>query len=355
MLLHDQGFEVVLVGRKKKDSIPLPPRAYRTVRMNLFFEKGVAFYAEYNIRLFLFLLFRKKDLLFANDLDTLLPNYILHKITGAKLIYDSHEIFCEVPELIETPFKKKIWEKLEAFIVPQLKYCITVNKSIADWFYNKYKVNFKVIRNIPDVPQVQNLKSRKELGLPDDKKIILLQGAGINIQRGAEEAVEAMQYLNDDCILLIIGGGDVFNTLQKIIHDLHLENKVWIKGKMKPDELIHYTRNADIGITLDKDSNINYHYSLPNKIFDYIHANLPILASPLPEIKAIITHYNIGMLIENHEPKHIASRFKEMLFSPNYHEWKENLKIAAAENNWEKEKQAFVSLEFAVRSSELGG
>lgn len=315
--------------------------------MNLLFDKGVAFYVEYNIRLFFFLLFRKKDLLFSNDLDTLLPNYILHKITGVKLIYDSHEIFCEVPELIETPFKKKIWEKLEAFIVPQLKHCITVNNSIANWFRNKYKVDFKVVRNIPDIPEIKNLKNRKELGLAADKKIILLQGAGINIQRGAEEAVEAMQYV-DGAILLIIGGGDVFKTLQTMTRDLKLENKIMILGKMKPDELMHYTRNADIGITLDKDSSINYHYSLPNKIFDYIHAGLPILASPLPEIKALIEHYQIGLLIDNHEPKHIASKFNQMLHSPDYKQWKENLQLAAKENNWAKEK--LVLEEFFISS-----
>ncbi|MFL5752956.1 MAG: glycosyltransferase [Bacteroidia bacterium] len=340
MLLHEAGMDVTLVGRVKRDSLPMTERPYRTKRMKLLFETGVPFYAAFHFRLFFFLLFRKKDLLVSNDLDTLLPNYLNKKLSGAKLIYDSHEIFCEVPELAGTPSKKKTWERIERSIVPELKYCITVNQSIADWFNKKYQGNFKVVRNIPNLPAYAQLKTREDLGLSLTKKIVLLQGAGINIQRGAEEAIDAMQYI-DNAIFLIIGGGDAFKSLELRVERLGLSEKVILKGKMRPEELMHYTRNADIGITLDKDSNINYHFSLPNKIFDYIHANLPILASPLPEIKAIIEKYNIGCLIENHDPKHIAERMQFMLSSAEYKTWKKNLEKAAAENNWEKEKKVW--------------
>ena len=195
-LLTEQGYEITLVGRVLKNSLPLDERPYKTHRMKLWFEKGVAFYAEFTIRLFFFLLKNKASLLVANDLDTLFPNYYFSKRRKISLIYDSHEIFCEVPELQETPLKKKIWERLEKLIVPKLKYCITVNQSIATWFNQKYKVDFKVVRNIPDKISVNKIKTRAELNLPTNKKIILLQGAGINIQRGAEEAVEAMQYID---------------------------------------------------------------------------------------------------------------------------------------------------------------
>lgn len=155
--------------------------------MNLLFEKGVPFYTAFQMRLFFFLLFKKKTVLFSNDLDTLLPNYLNKKLSGATLVYDSHELFCEVPELVHTQTKKRIWEKVEKSIVPKLKYCITVNKSIANWFEDKYKVKFNVIRNIGNPPSITKIKSREELGLPTDKKIVLIQGAGINIQRGQKK------------------------------------------------------------------------------------------------------------------------------------------------------------------------
>jgi glycosyltransferase involved in cell wall biosynthesis len=342
-VLTEQDYEVILVGRVLKNSLPLDERVYRTHRMNLLFEKGVAFYAEFTIRLFFFLLKNKASLLVANDLDTLLPNYYFSNRRKIALVFDSHEIFCEVPELQETPLKKKIWERLEKSIVPKLKYCITVNQSIANWFNQKYKVDFKVVRNIPDKISVNKIKNRAELNLPTDKKIILLQGAGINIQRGAEEAVEAMQYI-DNAILLIIGGGDAISNLELRIKNLELQHKVVMLPKMKPEELYQYTCNADIGLSLDKATNLNYQYSLPNKLFDYVCAGIPVLASPLTEIKSFIEKYNIGVCIENHTAKHIADKMNYMLTSTDYSLWKANTKIAAEENNWETEKKVWVNL-----------
>jgi len=350
VLLTEQGYEVTLVGRVLKSSLPLGEKKYKTHRMKLWFEKGVAFYVEFTIRLFFFLFKNKASLLVADDLDTLLPNYYFSKRRKIALVYDSHEIFCEVPELQETPFKKKIWERVEKSIVPKLKYCITVNQSIANWFNQKYKTDFKVVRNIPDKISIDKMKKREELNLPTDKKIILLQGAGINIQRGAEEAVEAMQYV-DNAILLIIGGGDAFEQLAIISKQFSLENKIILLPKMKPEELYHYTCNADIGLSLDKATNLNYQLSLPNKLFDYIHAGIPVLASPLTEIKSFIEKYKVGICIENHSAKHIAEKMNYMLTSADYASWKANTQIAAKENNWENEKKVWVDIINKIKSS----
>lgn len=343
MVLTEQGFDVTLVGRVLKNSLPLDERPYKTHRMKLWFEKGVLFYTEFTIRLFFFLKKNRASLLVANDLDTLWANNYFRKKGKVALVYDSHEIFCEVPELQETPLKKRIWEGLEKRIVPKLKYCITVNQSIANWFKEKYKVDFKVVRNIPDKIYVERIKTRDELNLPNDKKIILLQGAGINVQRGAEEAVEAMKYV-EHAILLIIGGGDAVAQLAVSSKQEAVREKVIMLPKMKPEELYHYTCNADIGLSIDKDTNINYRLSLPNKIFDYVHAGVPVLASPLTEIKSFVEKYKVGICIQSHEPQHIAEMMNYMLNSPDYSSWKANTKIAAQENSWENEKKVWVDL-----------
>jgi glycosyltransferase involved in cell wall biosynthesis len=260
------------------------------------------------------------------------------------LIYDSHDIFCEVPELQNNPNKKHIWEKLESWIVPKLKYCITVNQSIADYFRNKYNVPFIFVRNIPNYINSQSLKSRTDLNLPIGKKIVILQGAGINVQRGAEELVEAFQYLDENYLLLIIGSGDVIHQLKENVIKFQLQTKVKFIDKIPASELRHYTSNSNLGVTIDKDTNMNYHFSLPNKVFDYIHAGIPILATKLPEIENLVNEYLIGIFIDNHDPKHIANRIQDFLNSKEYLEYKRNTVIAAANHSWIFEKKKLVTL-----------
>ncbi len=337
--LTDKGFQVLLIGRRLPQSLPINDWKFKTKRMNLFFRKGVAFYLFFNVRLFFNLLFTKADLLFSNDLDTLLPNYLVSKIKRIPLIYDSHELFCEVPELQQTPFKKKIWLILERKIVPNLNYALTVSSSIAEVFKNKYGTAFLVLRNIPPAPDENiKLKSKAELGINETKKMVLLQGAGINVQRGAEELVQAMRFI-DDAVLYIIGSGDVWSTLEKMITDKEITGKVILINKLPKNELIHYTKNADLGITIDKPSNLNYLYSLPNKLFDYIHCEVPILASKLVEIEKIIKEYEIGDFIESHDPKGIAVKITEMLNSEKRNSWKKNLLTAKNVLTWEREKE----------------
>ena len=348
-VFDELNYKVLLVGREQKKSQPLQARSYECKRMKLMLEQGVLFYLLFNWRLFWFLLFNKADILLANDLDTLLPNYLVSKLKGIPLIYDSHELFCEVPELQQHPTKKKIWESLEKWIVPKLQFCITVNESIAQYFTKKYKVSFKAVRNIPYYKALQNLKTREELGLAPNKKIIILQGAGINVQRGAEELVEAFQYLNNDYLLLIIGSGDVIAQLKEKTLQLQLTNKVRFIDKIPAIELRHYTANANLGVSIDKDTNLNYHFSLPNKIFDYLHAGIPVLTSRLPEIASIITTYQVGVFIDNHQPQHIAHKIEEFLNSSNYSAYKNNTKKAAIENNWTTEKKVLEELIKHVR------
>lgn len=342
-VLQENGYEVLMVGRKLKHSPSVAHLPWATKRMNLLFTSGPLFYFFFNLRLFFVLLFKRCDLLYANDLDTLWPNYIVSKLKGIPLIYDSHEIFCEVPELQHTPAKKRIWEKLEASIVPKLKYCITVNESIGSYFNKKYGADFKVVRNIPNAVHLKKSKSRAELGMPQDKHILIYQGSGINIQRGAEELLEAMQYV-DNTHLFIIGGGDVFPVLKQMREQLKLHSKVTILDKIPKEELFQFTTNADLGISIDKDTNLNYHFSLPNKVFDYIQAGIPVLASRLPEIEKLVLKYHIGDFIESHEPKHIAKKIQDILSSPDYAQIRTNTFAAEQDNCWEEEKKTLSTL-----------
>lgn len=346
--LTRRGHRVVLVGRKLKKSLPLDKRPYETYRFNMLFETGFWFYAIYNIRLFFYLLFHRTDILMANDLDTLLANYLVAGIKNIPLVYDSHEYFTGVPELEHRPAIQRVWKAIEKFIFPKLKRICTVNDSIAKLYEDEYHKKITVVRNIPQkiVVGENNIPAtiRNKLGIEIGKKIIILQGAGINIERGAEEAVEAMKFI-DNAVLLIIGGGDVMPLLKETVQQNDLGKKVIFKGKMPYNELMQYTAAADLGLTLDKDTSTNYRFSLPNKLFDYIYANVPVLGSPLVEVKNIIETYRIGIVIDNHHPEHIADKIKFMLGDEGrINEWKKNLEIAAKDLSWSNEEKKLLSV-----------
>lgn len=337
--LISMGFNVELIGRKLPESQDITNRPYSVRRFHLPFTKGAAFYACYNIRLFCHLLFRKSRVLVANDLDTLPAVYLVHKLRRIPMVYDSHEYFTGVPELQQRPFVKAVWKQLESRIFPNLKTVITVNHSIAELYHQEYGIRPAVVRNLPPQQKYKPAANRKALDLPEDQTILILQGAGINIQRGAEEAVLAMQYL-ENVLLLIVGDGDVLPELHRLVHEHHLETRVKFVPKQPMEKLQNYTVCADFGLTLDKNTNINYRFSLPNKLFDYIHAGLPVFASDLPEISSVIHTYDIGMICQTHDPEKMAGQIRDMISDPErIKKWKENLKLAARELCWENEEQ----------------
>jgi len=336
--LVKHGYIVTLVGRKLKNSHALPSLSYKTKRFWLPFTKGVFFYASYNVRLFFFLLFHKADVLLANDLDTLLANHWARKFKRrCKLIYDSHEYFIGVPELIEKPRVQNFWRHIEKKCLPKVDHMYTVNESIAELYRKEYGIRVDVVRNISDAPAYFQKKSRSELGLPEDKKIIIFQGAGINMQRGAEELIEAVS-LVPQAVLIFVGSGDVLDQLKAQVAEKRLHQQVLFFGKKPYLELLNYTSVSDVGVSLDKDTNINYRYSLPNKIFDYIHCGIPVLVSDLPEIRKIVDAYEIGVVTPSHEPKILAEQLQKLLRDEVlYNRLKTNTSKAAAQLTWEQE------------------
>lgn len=327
------GFDVILIGRKLKNSENLN-RNYKTFRFKLLFKNGFLFYAEYNLRLFFKLLFSKKDILLSNDLDTLLPNFLISKIFKLKLVYDSHELFTEVPELINRPKVQKFWLTIEKNILPEIKNCYTVSNSIANYYNLKYKTNFITIRNLP-IATNKILKGKLPFKIKN-KKIILYQGA-INKARGLELMLTTMQYIKNS-IFVIIGNGDIKNELIQQIKVLNLEEKVKLIPKQTPKELQKITPLADLGISFEEDFGLSYKFALPNKLFDYIHAKIPVLVSDLPEMVNIIQNFSVGEIIKDRDPKKLAIQISTML-QKDKEFYKSNLENARKVLTWESESE----------------
>jgi glycosyltransferase involved in cell wall biosynthesis len=332
--LYNNNFDVLLIGRKWHNSKVIE-RAYKTKRFYLYFNSGFLFYVEYNFRLFFFLLLAKKDILVANDLDTLLPNYLISKIQRKKIVFDSHELFPEIPELVNRPKVKKIWSFLEKWMVPKLQNNYTVCDSIANFYKQNYASSFETIMNLPNKKEVKKATFSFET---NHKKIILYQGA-LNIGRGLENLLETMKFLEDH-LLVIIGEGDIYNSLKDSISSKSLNNKVILLGKIAPKELHELTPLADLGVSLEEDLGLNYRFALPNKIFDYMQAEVPILVSDLPEMRAIVTNYNVGEIVKNTIPAALATQIKEVLKK----DFSEKLKAAKEKLIWENQENKLLAI-----------
>lgn len=340
LTLLELGYLPVLAGRKKPQSPPIGTRPYKTLRFRLPFHKGPLFYTSYNIWLLIFLLFQKKALIWSNDLDTLPACLLAARIKGQPLVYDSHELFTEVPELVHRKKVQGYWQRLEARMLPRLSNAITVCQSIADYYEEKYGIKFRVIRNVPfrDLPQAPGTAQTAQ-----KQPIILYQGA-VNLGRGIEEAILAMHQL-DQALLMIIGEGDHYELCQSLIQREKLSDRVVMTGRVPLEQLPNLTRQATIGLSLEQDLGLNYRYALPNKLFDYIRAEVPVLTSDLPEIRKIVENYQVGITLPHPSPDTIAATIRLMLNSPGrMAQWKDNCRIAAADLCWENEKSGIIEL-----------
>jgi len=339
-----QGFQVTVLGRMRAKSKPIS-REYQVERLKLLFDKGPLFYLELNLRFFFRLMKKDWDIVHVNDLDTLLAGYIAYiNLKDKELVYDSHEYFTEVPEL-QGRFAKAVWLFLEETIFPKLKHVYTVSASIAKVYKAKYNVEVGLVRNVPPYIAWKKEGSRTSLGLPEGKRILILQGAGINVSRGAEEAVLAMKELSEDYVLLLLGGGDVFEKLKSLVKLYRLQERVIFKERMPFEELMQHTLHADMGLTLDKGDNLNYEYALPNKLFDYIAAGIPVLSGPTIEAREMIKEYQIGKSVEEITPQAIAQTIELMFSDPTQVDvWKQNTIAAYKILNWEKESQGIIDI-----------
>lgn len=338
--LTKNNFNITLVGRQLQHSLNIN-RPYKTVRFKLIFNKGALFYMEYNLRLFFFLLCRRFDIYHSNDLDTLLPMWLTSFIFKKKLVYDSHEYFLGVPEIQNRYFVKKVWSSIESFIFPKLKYVFTVNESISDLYFKDYKVRPLVIRNLPNKSSLIKVKTKKDLGLPDNKKLVILQGSGINVDRGAEELLEAIS-IQDDFFLSVVGKGDVVDKLKRRCAKSDLVDKVLFVPTLPYSQMMQFTLNSDVGVSLDKNNNINYKFSLPNKIFDYSKAEIPFVSTNLVEIRKITEEFHTGVLISSTSPESIIEGLNKAITLKKSKNFISNIAKMNSTLNWESESVSLI-------------
>ncbi len=337
-----KNYDVTLIGRVKKNSIPLTKRPYQQLRLSLFFNYGILFYLELNFRILTLLLFKPFDMIYSVDLDTITSCSIIKLIRFKRSIFDSHEIFEETPELQNRFIKKTIWKCVGKICIPLQSVCITVGDEVKKYLEKKYNNSFHVVRNVPF--EYKGGRSNTS------EKVILYQGA-LNKGRGLEQLIEAMEYVIQNYQLWIVGEGDISQALKDQASASSVNEKIKFLGYKKPEELIKITKKAYLGINLIESSSLNYYYSLANKFFDYIQAGLPSINMSYPEYKALNEVHKVGLLIDKLDAKEVAKTINKLIEDKNeYLTLKENCHIAAKQLCWENEEiRLFEIMEKLVR------
>lgn len=327
------GYQTRLIGRKMKASIPLIEQPFKQKRISCFFNKGKLFYAEYNVRLFFYMFFKTLNCVCAVDLDTILPCYFISKLKKVQRIYDAHELFCEMKEIVTRPSIYRAWKRIEKFALPKFRSGYTVNHLIAGEFKRMYNVEYEPILSIA---------LKYDLIIPEKKeKYILYQGA-VNEGRCFENLIPAMAFVN--ARLIICGDGNFFEQAKKLVIENGLDEKIIFKGKIPPKELKKYTINAWIGITLFDDKGLSNYYSLANRFFDYVHAAVPQLCINFPVYREINNEVEIAVLINDTGKENIANQLNNLLSNEVlYERLQQNCLKARDIFNWQNEEKKLIS------------
>ena len=330
--LQSAGYDVSLVGVRFKNSGDLRYQNFSQHRIFCFFRKGFHFYLEYNLKLFIHLFFRKLDLICAIDLDTILPCLLLSKIRQKKRVYDAHELFCEMKEVVTRKRIYRFWKQVERLAVPRFAYGYTVNDIIQNMLYKDYHVNYEVIRNIAVFRNVDQQE-------PED--FIIYQGA-VNEGRSFETLIPAFKDV--DVPLHIYGDGNFMHQAIQLIQFHKLEKKVILKGKTLPDKLRQITPKALLGITLFENNGLSNYYSLANRFFDYMHAGIPQICVNYPVYKGINEKFEVSILVDDISSDGLSSTINAALRDrAKLAVLRKNCSLAKEVYNWQNEEKKLVN------------
>lgn len=332
--LASAGYDVTLVGFKRKKSKPLVERPFKQVRLPIIVEQGKLMYFHYWLNLFFFLLFRKVDVLCAIDLDTILPVYYVSILRGKKRVYDAHEIFTDLKEVISRPAVHKMWNWIGNHTVPHFKTGYTIGECYADEFRKRYGVNYGVVRSATVL---------KPLQIPGKKERFILYQGWVNVGRCFEQLIPAMQHVNAK--LIVCGEGNFYGQSQALAKEYKVEDKVIFKGYVPPAQLSDYTIQAYIGITLFEDTSLSNRLSLANRFFDYMHYGVPQLCIKYPEYERINSQYEVASLIDNPTPEKIAAALNKMLEDGGYYlQLQQNCLQAREKYCWQEEEKKLLDI-----------
>ena len=286
--------------------------------------------------------YRKTDILHCNDLNTL-PAGVFAKMFNRKLklVYDSHEY-----AINDTPYESKIsiWLKyfIERILIQFADKVITVSNSIANEYKRLYNIpKPSLILNCPRYHEQQKKDIfRNEFNIRSDQNIFLYQG-GLSKGRGIELMIQVFEsFKSDDNILIFMG----FGQLETLIKEkARLSKNIFFKPAVSSDILLEYTNSSDYGVSFIEDSCLSYRYCLPNKLFEYLMAGIPVLVSNLYEMKNLVEQYQIGIVATSNSVKGFTKSIEESL-NQDYLRIVENVEKSRKLFCWEEQEKVLLDV-----------
>lgn len=282
------------------------------------------------------------DVIHCHDLNTLPAGVRLARRFQTKLVYDSHELFNEMAG--KSWLEKRIGYILERLLMPYIDHLIVVNSHVHRLFTKRYgPYPTTVVQNVPEAPdwnqappqEVLNL--RQHFGLAPDDLLLLYQG-GLNPERGLEECIQAVAMLPKTFKLVLIGDGRLKGYLEELVNHLQLEDRVFFFGQVPSEQLLWYTCQADVGLVVYKNTSLNNYYSTPNKIFEYLLAGIPTVASDHPG-KRLVAEEGTGVCVEE-TPEGIKDGILDVVAQMEM--YRERCREKRSQYSWQEERKKLI-------------
>lgn len=337
--LSQAGYDVTLVGFLRPNSRSLVEQPYRQERLNLRFTRGKLFYFEYNWRLYRHLRHLRPDGICSIDLDTLGAGFFAARALRVPLVFDAHEYYSELPEVVSRPWVQRFWRALEGWLCPRVAHNYTVSESVAQALSTRYGQPYAVFPNYPRREGSRaNASASADAGVRADRRakpgsgeggcssgqppssgqpFVLYQGA-LNQGRGLEAAIESFQQL--PLPLLVAGEGDLSTELRDRARKQPQPDQTRFLGYVEPAQLRALTAQAWLGLNLLDDQGLSYRYSLSNKFFDYVQACVPQIAMDFPEYRRLNAQHEVAVLLPDARPETVRDAITALLNDPERYE-----------------------------------
>jgi glycosyltransferase involved in cell wall biosynthesis len=290
----------------------------------------------------------RADAYHAHDITSLPACYVAASLRRKALIFDAHELPLTQPHIVEKRLVTGVSRALLRLMLRRCQGAITVSPRLVDEMQKLYGgPRATLVRNIPDYQaSAQSDRLRQHFGLPPTTRIALYQGY-FQANRSLDALVRAAQYLASGNVIVLLGEGSHLGMVEALIAELGVGDRIKIKSYVPHVELLSWTASADLGLTIfSRDISLSLRYCLPNKLFEYLMAGLPVLTTPLDAVVELVRRYEVGLEIENLEPEVIAAGINRALANPVELARMRANALAACERElrWDVEKGSLVNL-----------